>query len=361
MLVYTSAMTTLSNRPDMRKSHRWLFVLGFSILLHLVVVGRATDLLKLPSPTIPAADVVTAALLAPPKPSAPPKSVAKPKTKKTPRSHPAPPKVEPPPAAAASAAANTPVTEPATTEDTISSADTNEISGTEGTESAVAPHYVIDLPPSVELKYDVQKTPKEGQPTYGNGTIAWHSDGSRYSIDGEFGVLFITALHFKSSGTTDDGGIVPELYSEKRFRRAETNTHFHRERNTISFSASTKLYPRSGGEQDRASIIWQLAGIGRGDSARFVPGAVFEIVVAGTRDAEPWQIQTIGFEEIIIDGKTIGAWHVVRAPRARTYDQKLDIWLAPQLQWYPVRLRYTEPNGDYLDMSLTGLNVSAVP
>jgi hypothetical protein len=84
-------------------------------------------------------------------------------------------------------------------------------------------------------------------------------------------------------------------------------------------------------------------------------------MVAGTRDAEPWQIQIIGLEDITIDGTTISAWHVARAPRARTYDQKLDIWLAPQLQWYPVRLRYTEPNGDYLDMSLTGLNVSAVP
>lgn len=347
----------------MRRSRRWLFVLGFSILLHLVIVGRVTEFIHLPSATTPAADVVTAALLAPPKPPAPSKPVAKPKPKHTPRPRPAPPKVEPPPAAIESPpVASAPVTEAATTEnDAAPSTDITDAEESSDTQDTIDPHYVIDLPPSAELKYDVQKTPIEGQPTYGSGTIAWHSDGHRYTIDGEFGVLFITALHFKSSGTIEDGGIAPELYSEKRFRRAETNTHFHRERNTISFSASTKTYPRNGNEQDRASIIWQLAGIGRGDSARFVPGAVIEVVVAGTRDAEPWQIQIIGYEDIAIDGKTIGAWHVVRAPRARTYDQKLDIWLAPQLQWYPVRLRYTEPNGDYLDMSLTGLNVSAVP
>ncbi len=351
-------MTTPPFRPDMRRSRRWLFVLGFSILLHLLVVGRVTEFIRLPSQTTPAAEVVTAALLAPPKPPAPSKPAAQPKRKHTPHLRPATPKVGTPPAAIPSTSVASAAT---TANDTTSSTGTIDTEDTSGIQDSTTPHYVIDLPPSAELKYDVQKTPIDGQPTYGSGTIAWHSDGNRYTISGEFGVLFITALHFTSSGTIENGGIAPELYSEKRFRRAETNTHFHRERNTISFSASTKTYPRTGDEQDRASIIWQLAGIGRGDSARFAPGTVIEVVVAGTRDAEPWQIQIIGYEEISIDGKTIGAWHVVRAPRARTYDQKLDIWLAPQLQWYPVRLRYTEPNGDYLDMSLTGLNVSAVP
>ena len=340
----------------MRKSRRWLFVLGFSILLHLLVVGRVTEFIHMPSPTTPAADVVTAALLAPPKPAAPPKPIAKPKPKHKPR--PVPPKPAEPAIVENASTAEQAI---ATAKDEVSPSGTASTEETASSESADAPHYAMDLPPSVELKYDVQKTPMDGQPTYGSGTITWKTDGSRYTVDGEFGVLFITALHFKSIGTIEDGSIAPELYSEKRFRRAETNTHFHRERNTISFSASTKTYPRNGSEQDRASIIWQLAGIGRGDNARFVPGAVIEVVVAGTRDAEPWQIQIIGLEDIAIDGKTISAWHVVRAPRARTYDQKLDIWLAPQLQWYPVRLRYTEPNGDYLDMSLTGLNVSAVP
>jgi hypothetical protein len=46
---------------------------------------------------------------------------------------------------------------------------------------------------------------------------------------------------------------------------------------------------------------------------------------------------------------------VVRAPRPGSYEQKLDIWLAPQHWWYPVRLRFTETNGEYLDMAVTAL------
>ena len=48
----------------------------------------------------------------------------------------------------------------------------------------------------------------------------------------------------------------------------------------------------------------------------------------------------------------------MRIPRQGSYDQKLDIWLAPQQGWYPVKLRYTETNGDYLDMALSKLTLA---
>lgn len=278
------------------------------------------------------------------------------------------PKPRPRPSAPApvveSPAPTTETTSPASTEAPVETSDNNNVVTEEKSEPATPEAedgiaYKIDLPPSASLKYDIQKIPKEGSPTYGSGTISWHTDGQLYTVDGEFGVLFITALRFKSSGSITDLGIAPELYSEKRFRRSETNTHFQRDPAVISFSASTKSYPRTGGEQDRASIIWQLAGIGRGDSEKFVAGASIDLFVAGTRDAETWHILVIGQEDIVVDGTTISAWHVARAPRRGSYDQKLDIWLAPQLNWYPVRLRYTEANGDYLDMSLSNLNVSS--
>jgi hypothetical protein len=96
-----------------------------------------------------------------------------------------------------------------------------------------------------------------------------------------------------------------------------------------------------------------LVAIGRGDREKFIRGATIDLFVAGVRDAETWQMQIVGNEEIDVGTGKTRAWHVVRAPRPGSYDQKLDIWLAPQQEWYPVRLRYTEVNGDYLDMSLS--------
>jgi hypothetical protein len=217
--------------------------------------------------------------------------------------------------------------------------------------------YRIDPPPSAELEYDVLAF-TDNLTWHGTSTLDWKTDGSRYTVDGEvYTRVFakIAFLNFTSSGEIGAFGVEPELYTEKKRNRAATNTHFNRERNVVSFSASTATYPRAGGEQDRASLIWQLAAIGRGDSAKFAPGAVIDMFVAGVRDGEVWRMQVVGQEEIRLITGGAQVWHVVRQPRPGSYEQRLDIWLEPGRQWYPARLRFTETNGDYLELSLSKL------
>ncbi|OWW20718.1 hypothetical protein AYR66_15730 [Noviherbaspirillum denitrificans] len=217
--------------------------------------------------------------------------------------------------------------------------------------------YKFSLPPSVELKYDVQAL-REGQQWHGSGVFQWNAGDGGYVITGEASitVLFkITVLNFRSEGAVNASGIAPVLYSEKPWRKAMTNTHFRHADRKISFSASQNEYPYNGGEQDRASIMWQLAGIGRGDPAQFVPGTAFDIMVAGARNAETWRIDVVGQEEIDTPHGKLTAWHVMRAPKPGSYDQKIDIWLAPRYEWYPARVRFTYPGGDYLDMLLADL------
>lgn len=366
----TKADSPLQPHPENNHASRLPWILGLlavSGLLHLIAINWFTGAISMALPESTGAAVINATIVTPPKviPVTPVATPApKPKSRLKPKQHAKPP---------------TPPTEPAVTTQSLEPAVTAIDDVVSSSASEVVPEplaeapqpvevakpdpvsYKINLPPSALLKYDVQKTSQEGQPMYGHGSIGWQTDGTHYSVDGEAGVLFFTVLNFKSEGTIDSSGIAPETYSEKRFRRAETATHFHRERNTISFSSSTKSYPRKGGEQDRASVIWQLAGIGRGDREKFSPGAQIDLTVAGTRDADTWSMVVVGQEEIRVAGETIQAWHVTRLPRAGSHDQKLDIWLAPQHNWYPVRLRYTENNGDFLDMSLTNLNISPPP
>lgn len=353
---------------------RWCALGLASALLHLLAIqwaGSRVDSLTRPSPPEPA--VIHATLLPAPVAVAPatPRKPAQPRPKPR-QAKPAPvPVPEPSPAPPIAEAGETtafsslygqdatvPLGELPLPDDMPGDpAPASPAAGQSDAAHAEAPQprYATAPPPSVMLKYDVQKVPREGNPTYGRGTITWRTDGTRYTIDGEAGVLFITALTFRSEGNFDAAGVAPERYHEKRWRKPETNTHFHRERNTISFSASTLSYPRRGGEQDRASIVWQLAAIGRGDGTAFAPDADIDVFVAGTRNGEVWNIRVIGLEDIKVAGTTTSAWHVRRAPRAGSYDQALDIWLAPQLDWYPVKLRYTERNGDYLDMILSDM------
>lgn len=226
---------------------------------------------------------------------------------------------------------------------------------TQSVPAAESHHYKVDPPPSATLHYDVEAQ-RDGQMVYGNGSITWQFNGSHYMINGKAGILFVSLLDFSSRGQLDAFGIAPEQYSEKRFRRPQTETIFNRERNLISFSASGKSFALQGGEQDRASIVWQLAGIGRGDAARFARDAQIPLFIAGVRDGTTWNIVVIGEEEIDVGLGKLHTWHVRRVPRAGDKDQTIDIWLAPARNWYPVRLRYTEANGEYLDLSLARID-----
>jgi hypothetical protein len=218
--------------------------------------------------------------------------------------------------------------------------------------------YRINLPPSAQLRYETS-IQKKGVPLQGQSTLGWQSEGGAYKINGATDIAGVEIHSFQSEGTIDQSGIVPLLYTEKSNRKSATNTHFQRERKLISFSSSTLSYPRQGDEQDRASIIWQLAGIGRGSPDKLMTDADLDIFVAGVRDGETWRIHVIGEEEIELPTGQINAWHMVRMPPVGTYQQRLDIWLAPRQAWYPVKLRYTQVNGDTLEMSLT--RISSVP
>ena len=123
---------------------------------------------------------------------------------------------------------------------------------------------------------------------------------------------------------------------------------------SISFSDSKENYPLLGGEQDRSSIVWQLAAIARAAPKQFKPGSEWTFFVAGQRDAEAWKFTVINHEKISTGMGEIDAVHLLKAPDAK--EQKLEIWLAPSLEWYPIRLRFTDPNNDFIDQILDRIN-----
>jgi hypothetical protein len=351
---------------------RILALLALSALLHLLAIDWAGGGLQLPRWRAAEAPPVQVELRPAPEPAVvpPPPPKPRPQPKPKPKARPprpapktvaqppapeAPPSPEPAPAVEASPQ---PDAAPGASDESAApvAASTAEPPAAESAAPSAPepPRHVFGMPPSAELKYEVQAL-REGKIVYGHGKIAWRSDGGSYLVEGDAGVLFFTLLEFSSRGMVDENGVAPVQYAEKRFRRPETATHFRRDAGLISFSASTVTYPRRGGEQDRASIVWQLAAIGRGEPERFQAGAGFDIFVAGVRDGETWTMQVLGLEDIDTGAGRLKAWHVVRVPRPGSYEQKLDIWLAPGRDWYPMRLRWTETNGDYLDMSASGV------
>ena len=51
---------------------------------------------------------------------------------------------------------------------------------------------------------------------------------------------------------------------------------------------------------------------------------------------------------ILLPGGTLRGLKLVRMPR-KEYDTRVELWLAPRMDYAPVRLRLTAPNGDSVD------------
>jgi Protein of unknown function (DUF3108) len=232
-------------------------------------------------------------------------------------------------------------------------------------EAPVKPNgYQFEIPPSMEVKYAVRKSNRvEGKenPTNGRGAIRFLNYGGGYRIEGEFKFLFFTFFSFTSEGGINQFGLAPILYSEKRGTRALTNTHFQQEKKIISFSASTRQFPLSDGAQDRASILWQLASIARAEGQNFSGNTVIDVQVAGERRADLWTFQNKGNELIKLGDRELSTLHLVQQPPEGSYERRIDVWLASQHEWAPVKIVYTEANGNLLEMEMTDvIRLSAV-
>jgi hypothetical protein len=212
----------------------------------------------------------------------------------------------------------------------------------------------FSLPPSANLGYDAVAI-KGNSKVEGKGLVKWMQDGRQYSISGEASVLFLSVLSYRSEGHLTDVGILPEIYVEKRLGKSSTNTHFHRERQTISFSASTNSYPVKGGEQDRGSVFWQLAGLARGNPDKLQTGLSFELIIAGSRTADPWQVTVLGREPVAMAQGSTDAWHLRIVRQDGGADYQLEVWLAPTQDWYPVKILYVDRKGTTLGLTLATL------
>lgn len=217
-------------------------------------------------------------------------------------------------------------------------------------------NYPTNLPPSAELHYRI-KADRSGLTLTGEATVNWQLSDSKtaptYSITTETrATIFGKILEAGSQGAVDAFGLAPELYQEKPRNKQATQTHFNRDKNQISFSESGETYPIKGGEQDRTSIVWQLVSMARATPQKFVPKSEWNFFVAGRRDAEKW---TFTVDENVTLNTPLGnlaTVHIIKAPPPDSKSQRLDIWFAPSLEWYPVRLKFSDADGDTIDQNL---------
>ena len=171
----------------------------------------------------------------------------------------------------------------------------------------------------------------------------WSHSADQYRMSVNVKVFVLTVAHLASEGVVNQAGIAPRSMTEKRLNKSQTATHFDAAKGLISFSASQTSVPLTAGAQDRATFPMQLAGIARADPAQL--SSEIMLLVGESKRAEVYRFTVVGQEELSTPMGTISTWKLTRAPRPGSYNSRIDVWLAPGYDWYPVQLRNTEGNG----------------
>ncbi|WP_096698150.1 DUF3108 domain-containing protein [Polaromonas sp. AER18D-145] len=206
----------------------------------------------------------------------------------------------------------------------------------------------LTIPGSVRLKYAM--TGRSKNMDYSAfAQLDWLQDGQTYDAKMVVSALFLGSRSMTSSGRITADGLAPTRFLDKS--RSERAAHFQADKGKISFSANTPDAPWLRGAQDRLSVFLQLGSLLAGAPASYPVGSSVSLYTAGPREADTWTFTVESEETLRLPAGEAATLKLTRKPQ-RDYDQTVEIWFAPAMDYLPVRSRITQQNGDFIDQQL---------
>jgi hypothetical protein len=206
----------------------------------------------------------------------------------------------------------------------------------------------LAIPGSVRLKY-VMTGRSRNMDYSAFAELSWLQDGQTYDAKMVVSAFFLGSRSMSSSGRITADGLAPTRFLDKS--RSERAAHFEEDKGKISFSANTPDAPWLRGAQDRLSVFLQLGSLLAGAPASYPAGSNVSLYTAGPRAVDTWTFTVEAEEKLSLPEGDVTTLKLTRKPQ-RDYDQTVEIWFAPSMDYLPVRSRITQQNGDFIDQKL---------
>jgi hypothetical protein len=303
--------------------------------------GRATPRRVLAAATPAASSALSAPSAASaPEPDAPPGATAQAQA------------AEPDPAAAASPSASQPAPTQSAAVTAAASASPPEASA-----SAVASGF--EWPPSTRLSYRV--TGNFRGPVEGQAQVEWLRSGARYQVVMEIAIgpsfAPLVRRRVASDGEITATGLHPRRYDE------ETKLVLVAPRLLTIFLDEERVrlpgggeFPRPAGVQDSASQFVQLTWLFTTQPQLLQPGRSIDIPLALPRRVETWTYDVLGPETLWTPAGPVDTVHVKPRRELRGGgDLAAEMWVAPTLQYLPVRILIRQDAETYVDLNIEQL------
>lgn len=366
MAMATSWVAAIKERPAARRRAVWWILLAAVLLGHALATFWLRDNLirwrdASQVPALRRMEVAFVRALAPTAPPPAPRAIRRPARARA--AAPAAAMASEPQATAPSSLAAASVPAAASAAADAASAPAAVAAGASaGAASAPA----FEWPPSTRLNY-VLSGNFRGE-VQGNARVQWIREGSHYQVhlDIAVGPSFAPLVwrRVTSDGELGDKGLTPRRYDEA------TRPPFQSPRRlTMLFTpdfvtlADGSRSPALPGLQDTASQFVQLTWLFTTQPQLLQAGNTVTLPLALPRRVDNWIYDVLGEERLVTPVGEIDAFHL--RPRLGVLrglnELRAEIWIAPTLQYLPVRIRVQHDAETYIDLLLESAPMQALP
>lgn len=262
-------------------------------------------------------------------------------------------------ASAASVAQGAASASAAATASTAGTGDAGDVSPIAGPESKP-----LDWPPSTRLTYTLTGLVHGGN-LYGDAVVEWRRDGAHYQVQSDVHVtnLFTTRRIF-SDGEITAQGLSPHHFAELLSPplMAPRSNHIEFTDGEVVLPNGTRMikFPQT---QDEASQFVQFVWLFTVHPELARPGTLIDFPLALTRSVHRWHYRVAAIEPLQLPFGTLDTVHLVPAsndpPRPGEY--LFEFWMAPTLQYLPVRVLIRNDEQNLADLRLDALPLQAAP
>lgn len=207
-------------------------------------------------------------------------------------------------------------------------------------------------PQAVSAAYRLTKM---GQP-FGVAHETFRRDADQYRIESVTSAVGIFALFAKgnirllSSGVVSALGLRPLHFEHRRgddpARRIVADFDWDKHGVTHRYDGKNETAELPNGTQDRISLLYQFM---------FVPpqGAGAELTMSNGRQLNRYFYQVVGEETLVTPAGRFDTVHLSRREGGRR--DGVEVWLAKERHYFPVRIVVEEKDGGALEQELTSL------
>ena len=206
----------------------------------------------------------------------------------------------------------------------------------------------VTLPNSATLEFDASGQVKGFQYSAG-AQLQWQHDGQYYQARQSISMFLMGERSQTSEGLITPQGLQPLNFTDKG--RKTQSASFDVAAGKGHYSGGTADAAISDGIQDRLSVFLQLSALIAGSPEKYPPGTVIELTSSSARAAARWQFRVGATEALELPIGSVMAVRLDKLP-SKSSDQHGAVWLAPAMQYLPVRIKLTQGHDDFVDLQL---------